>query len=378
MKKRFVLLTIPFFVLSLFLFFNGGGGGGGKKAALEIGALQATLEGKLKKEPPYNVGYSNGIITHSWRTQMIDDVVKDFQLYKGMGLVDKLLIQHAGNEVELQVTQIRNLINSGIDLLLINPNSQSALNPVIEEANEKGILTIICDQRITSEEALQVIPDIYNWQADVARYVFDRLDGKGDVFYLSGYDGSPANTDRDNAFYDLVKEYPNINVLGKANGNWDPTTSQQVMSDVLAAFPKMDGVVTHDGEALGTIRAFEAAGRPLPVINGEATLPFLEYWLANRDKGFTAFAITNSPGFASNLCLGIGVRLLQGKQLKEGIFKPDPVVNVTTDTVFLVPLKDYITEENLEEVYETHMAYRGIAYYIDIWYTQKQIDELFK
>jgi ribose transport system substrate-binding protein len=377
MKKRFALLIIPLFVLSLLLFFNGGSGGG-KDASMEMGALQAALEGKLQKEPPYNVGYSNGIITHSWRTQMIDDVVKDFQLYKGMGLVDKLLIQHAGNEVELQVTQIRNLINSGIDLLLINPNSQSALNPVIEEANERGILTIICDQRITSEDALQVIPDIYNWQADVARYVFDRLDGKGDVFYLSGYDGSPANTDRDNAFYDLVKEYPNINVLGKANGNWDPTTSQQVMSDVLAAFPSIDGVVTHDGEALGSIRAFEAAGRSLPIINGEATLPFLEYWLENRDSGFTAFAITNSPGFASNLCLGIGVRLLQGKQLKEDVFQADPVVNVTTDTVFLVPLKDYITEENVEEVYQTHMSYRGIAYYIDIWYTQEQMDELFK
>jgi ribose transport system substrate-binding protein len=295
-----------------------------------------------------------------------------------MGLVDKLLIQHAGNEVDLQIQQIRNLINSDIDLLLINPNSQSALNPVIEEANERGILVIICDQRITSEDALQVIPDIYNWQADVARYVFDRLGKKGDVFYLSGYDGSPANTDRDNAFYDLVKEYPDINVLGKANGNWDPTTSQQVMSDVLASFPKIDGVVTHDGEALGSIRAFEAAGRSLPVINGEATLPFLEYWLANRDKGFTAFAITNSPGFASNLCLGIGVRLLQGKQLKDDVFNPDPVVDVGTETVFLVPLKSYITDDNVEEVYNTHVSYRGIAYYIDIWYEQDQIDALFK
>jgi ABC-type sugar transport system substrate-binding protein len=150
------------------------------------------------------------------------------------------------------------------------------------------------------------------------------------------------------------------------------------MSDVLAAFPDIDGVVTHDGEALGTIRAFEAADRPLPPINGEATLPFLEYWLENKSSGFTSFAITNSPGFASTLCLGIGVRLLQGKTLKDGVFEPDPVVDVSTDTVFLVPLKDYITDENVKEVYDTHVSYRGIAYYIDIWYDQDQMDDLFK
>jgi ribose transport system substrate-binding protein len=378
MSKKWLVVLIPILLLTFVVIFNGSGGSGDKGAEMEMGALQAALEGKLDKEPPYDVGYSNGLITHSWRTQMIDDIQKDFQLYKGQGLVDKLLIQHSGNEVELQVTQIRNLINSGIDLLLINPNSQSALNPVIEEANERGILVIICDQRITSEDCLQVIPDIYQWQSDVAKYVFDGLGGKGDVFYLSGYDGSPANTDRDNGFMDTLAQYPDINLLGKANGNWDPTTSQQVMADVLAAFPKIDGLVTHDGEALGSIRAFEAAGRPLPVMNGEAMRPFFEYWLEHKDQGFESFAITNSPGFASNLCLGIGVRLLQGKQLKDGYFKTDDVANITTDTLFLVPLTEYITNDNVEEIYQRHMNYRGIADYIDIWYTQEQMDALFE
>ncbi|MDZ7837315.1 MAG: substrate-binding domain-containing protein [Actinomycetota bacterium] len=58
------------------------------------------------------------------------------------------------------MSQIRLLINSGVDLLLINPNSQSALNPVIEEAVEKGILVINFDQNVTSEESYQVVPII--------------------------------------------------------------------------------------------------------------------------------------------------------------------------------------------------------------------------
>jgi ribose transport system substrate-binding protein len=341
-------------------------------------AIETFLKGKLHKQPPYTVGLSNGLITHSWRTQMVNDVEKEFQLYKGMGLVSKLVVQHAGNEVELQISQIRNLINSNVDLLLINPNSQSALNPVIEEANAKGILVMVFDQRITSPDCLQVYTDIYNWSVEVDSYVFKAMGGKGSVYYLSGYEGSPANIDRDKAFYDTVKKYPDIKVLGKANGNWDPTTSQQVMANVLAAVPKMDGLVTHDGESLGAIRAFEAAGRPLPFMNGEGRLPFLEYWLKNKPKGFSSFAIENGPGYTINLALGMGVRILQGKQVKPGYFKPDPEMHVSSNTIWAVPLKNYITDDNVQKVYDAHMADRGILEYIDNWYSQEQINALFK
>jgi len=341
-------------------------------------AIEKFLKGTLKKNPPYNVGLSNGLITHSWRTQMVNDLEKEFQLYKGQGLVNRLIVQHAGFEVELQISQIRNLINSKVDLILVNPNSQSALNPVLEEANAKGILVIVFDQRITSPDALMVYPNNYDWMAVQTEYVIKRMNGTGSLYYLSGYDGSPANTDRDVAFADTVKKYPNIKVLGKANGNWDPTTSQQVMANVLAAVPKLDGLVTQDGESLGAIRAFEAAGRQLPVMNGEGRLPYLEYWLKNKGAGFKAMAVENGPGYTINLALGIGVRLLQGKQLKPGAFKPDAQMHVTTNTIMAVPLNRYITDDNVQQIYDDHMADRGITEYIDNWWPQDQINALFK
>jgi len=109
-------------------------------------AAPAEEEVAVKK---FNVGLSNGLITHSWRTQMTADLVLEFGYYKGKGIVDKLSIQHAGYDVDVQISQIRNLINSDIDLLLINPNSLSALDPVIEEAVEKGILVFAFDQSVT-------------------------------------------------------------------------------------------------------------------------------------------------------------------------------------------------------------------------------------
>jgi ribose transport system substrate-binding protein len=365
-KSVLVLITSLVFLLSITV------------GAFADTAIESFLKGKLHKKPPFTVGLSNGLITHSWRTQMVTDIEKEFQLYKGMGIVSKLIVQHAGNEVELQISQIRNLINAKVDLLLINPNSQSALNPVIEEANAKGILVMVFDQRITSPDCLQVYTDIYNWSIEVDSYVFKKMGGNGSVYYLSGYDGSPANIDRDKAFYDTVKKYPGIKVLGKSNGNWDPTTSQQVMTNVLAATPQMDGLVTHDGESLGAIRAFESASRPLPVMNGEARLPYLEYWLKHKGEGYSSFAIENGPGYTITVALGMGIRILEGKQVKPGLFKPDAEMHVTANTLWPVPLKNYVTDDNVQKVFDEHMAHRGITEYIDNWYSQEQMDALFK
>ena len=266
------------------------------------------------------VGVSNGQITNTWRTQMVADINQEFGYYKGKGWVDSLTITHAGSDVDLQISQIRNMINSGINLLLINPLSSTALNPVIEEAAANNVLVIVFDQEISSTKALQVVPDQADFIARMTQFVVDKLNGKGNVVYVSGFDGQPANTLRDNVVMGIVKKNPGIKLLTKVNGNWDATTAQQVMSDVLAAFPKIDGVLSQDGMQFGEIRAFEAANRPLVPITGDSTIQFLKKWKELRDKSaFETLAFINGPGFTANLALGIGVRMLQGKELKDGL-----------------------------------------------------------
>ena len=82
----------------------------------------------------YLIGVSNGYIGNGWRTQMIDSIEDISAYYKGQGVIEDVIIQNAGLDVNAQIAQIRNMINAGVDCLLIDPNSETALNPVIEEA----------------------------------------------------------------------------------------------------------------------------------------------------------------------------------------------------------------------------------------------------
>jgi len=309
--------------------------------------VEVEKEAEEEEMEPITVGYSNGLITHAWRTQMMADIQQDFNLYKGMGWCDELIIQNAGFDVDLQINQIRNLINSGVDLLLINPNSVTALNPVIEEADEAGVMIMIVDQTVESEVPYQLLGNSYQWMADQTKWVFEKMGGEGKVVYLSGVDGQPANTDRD------------------------------TMSDVLAAFSDIDAIVSHDGQVMGTLRAFDAAGREYPITNGDYMVNYVGYWVENIDT-IEAFTLVNSPGWGTNFGLGVGLRMLRGWEIKDDFFAPDELHGIDSPTVALIDYSTILDNSNVAEIYQRHIDTRGTAEYIDIWPSQEEIDSYFK
>jgi len=336
---------------------------------ISIVGFSPLLGGGEAAAKKFTVGLSNGPFTHSWRVQMIESLRQEFDFYKDQGLVDKLIIQNAGPDVNTQIAQIRNLIVSGVDLLLINPNSSTALNPVIEEAQEAGVLVIVFDQPINNPNVLNVFMNQEWWMTPLTEWFCKQLNYKGDIVYISGIADQTGNILRDKAAEKVLAKYPDIKVLAKANGNWDQAAAQQVMTDILASFPKIDGVLTQDGMSLGIIRAFQAAGRPLPVITGETQVAFIKEWKKLKDsQGFSTFGVTNSPG-AICTSLGIGIRLLQGKKLK-------PEVLIDNHIIYIRPVL-LVDNNNIDKVYEEYKDWAD-SYYVNKWYTQEEIDELFQ
>ena len=50
------------------------------------------------------------------------------------------------------------------------------------------------------------------------------MGGKGNVYYMRGIAGHPADSDRDIGFKEVLKDYPNIKVVPTADGvatDWD-------------------------------------------------------------------------------------------------------------------------------------------------------------
>ena len=325
------------------------------------------------------VGLSNGPFTHSWRVEMLESLHKQFGDYQQQGLVSKLIVQNAGSDVNTQIAQIRNLIASKVNLLLVNPNSGTALNPVLTEAVNAGIVVIVYDQPVNPPKGvLNVYMNQVWWQAPLVDWLAKQLNGKGSIVYISGIADQPGNIARDKAAMDALAKYPGIKLLATENGNWDQAAAQQKMTDLLASFPNIDGVLTQDGMTLGIIRAFQAAGKKLPPITGETQVAFIKEWKKMKDAtGFSTVGIENSPG-AVCTSLGIGIRLLQGKKLKADVLI-DPATGkpaAGAQTIWTHPSLQ-VDNSNIDKVYDEYKDWED-SVYVNTWYTQAQIDALFQ
>jgi ribose transport system substrate-binding protein len=325
------------------------------------------------------IGLSNGPFTHSWRVEMLESLQTQVDAYKDKGWVSKLIVQNAGPDVNTQIAQIRNLIASKVNLLLINPNSSTALDPVIKEAQDAGILVIVYDQPVPNPNVLNIYMNQEYWQAPITEWLVKQLNGKGNIVYISGIADQPGNILRDNAAMKVLAKYPDIKLLAKANGNWDPAAAQQVMTDLLGSFPNIDGVLTQDGMTTGIIRAFDAAGRKLPPVTGDTLVAFIKQWKQMKDSsGFSTVGIENSPG-AVCTSLGIGVRLLQGKKLKPDLLIVDPNVQPVASKPHVIWTHPslQVDNTNIEKVYDQYKDWAD-SFYVNTWYTEDQIDALFQ
>jgi ribose transport system substrate-binding protein len=74
----------------------------------------------------------------------------------------------------------------------------------------------------------------------------------------------------------VFKRYPGIKVVNKFSGMWDFAVAQRNTAAVLPSLPKIDGIWAQGGTD-GILKAFKAAGRPLPPTAGESENGFREF-----------------------------------------------------------------------------------------------------
>jgi ribose transport system substrate-binding protein len=207
----------------------------------------------------FTIGISNPFISSEYRTQMISELQEINKEYMDAGITNELVIESADTDVAGQIQQLQNLMAKNVDAILVNPGDVNGLNATLEEACNKGILVISVDQALDVPCVYNVGIDQKAWAETSAKWLADKLGGKGDIVEIEGFPGHPANVARMGGVDEILAKYPGIKVLAKDTGKWDEATGQQVMSNFLSAYPNMTGYWTQDGMAIGALQAVMAA-----------------------------------------------------------------------------------------------------------------------
>ncbi len=313
------------------------------------------------------IGVSNSFVGSEWRTQMIQNIENAAADLASVGINIELVIESTDTDAQGQIQQIQNLINRGVDAIIINPGDQSALNLALEEAVEEGIVVIAVDQEIGARGVYNVVIDQTEWARISARWLAEELGGSGDIVLIEGFVGHPANEARMAGVAEVLAEYPGINVVGRESGMWDQATGQQVMSDFLASQPNIDGVWTQDGMAMGVLTALRTANpERWPVLTGEARAGFLQMWhqVLQQRPDFRTIGVVNPPGVGAD-GLRVAVEILLGGEVDES-----QLAGPFGNTLY-VPIPYVVTPENFETYY-AQVANLPESYTLDGMITQTQ------
>ena len=329
-----------------------GGGGGGEGDA----------------EGPFTIGVSNGFIGSEWREQMLSTLETAFEEYEAEGVVDELVVESADVDINGQIQQIRNLIRSDVDAIIVNPNSPTALDQVFAEAADQGIQIVAIDQAVESENVVNVVIDQSEWASISAQWLADEVGEGGQIIAVNGIDGHPANEDRWSGASEVF-DASGVEVVANDYAEWDQNQGQTVTRDLLASNPDVDGVFVQDGMALGAFRALQAEGALEDVaLVGEARVGYMREWDAQREEGdFSSIGVPNPPSVSVS-ALHVVVRMLQGQE-----FAADALDGNNA----WLPIPETVTDDNFDEQF-AQVEDENDAYAVDHALTPEEADAYFE
>ena len=261
------------------------------------------MAGNAHAADKYVVGVSNTLIGNGWREEMICSIKAEAE---ASGKVSKVIVANRNGGPSEQIADIRNLISAGANIIIINPSDREALNPVIKQAADKGIVVVAVDQAVSAPQAYVLTNDQVEYAKLGAKWLFDKLGGKGSVVEMRGIDGVPADADRHEGFTEVAKGYPDIKVTSVFTG-WALDKTAQTTKDLLASGKPIDGVWT-SGIDSTVVDAYKTAGKPFVPVVGADNNGFIGQLIDLKSKGLEGAAVSNPPAVgAAGLSLALDV-----------------------------------------------------------------------
>jgi len=296
-------------------------------------------------------------------------------------------LQYAENKVDVQISQLQNMVNAGVDVLVVASIDGTALGPVLQQAADNDITVIAYDRLINDTENVDYYATFDNYRVGTfqGEFIVDQLDldNAEGPFNLEPFAGSPDDNNAKFFFagaWDVLKPYIDEGKLVTPSGKapesnddwatigiqgWKSETAQSEMQTRLNSFyaggEKVDVVLSpNDSLALGIAQALDGAGytpgEDWPILTGQdadqanvlnilAGKQSMSVWKDTRDLGDRVAEMIGS------LAAGEQVEVNDTETYNNGVkvvpsYLLDPIV-VVKDTVeeILVGSEFYSAED---------------------------------
>jgi len=279
---------------------------------------------KSPRKPPWTIGYASTYAGNTWRKgamkRLLGEILPKWQ---ELGLVDDIIITQSNLKDALQIQQMRQLVDQGVDAIIICCSNPTALNQTIKYAYDKGVPTFSFTGYVTSPYAMNSSVNYHQAGFEIGRWMAEEIGEKGNVLVIEGIPGASASDSQNAGVLDGLSKSPDVKVVGNIAHMWTSQVGQAELQKWLATHPQqLDGIAVQSSGETGVLQALLQSGRDVPPISIGGELGALCYW-RNNPEYISAAIQTWPPGDDIELGWNIMMRTMQGQGPKiESILVP--------------------------------------------------------
>jgi ribose transport system substrate-binding protein len=233
------------------------------------GAATGTQDGGAAPAPGANdepgdtvtIGFSAPAADHGWMGAITSAAQAEADKYEDIDLQ----VAEGTNDVNLQISQIEQFINDGVDAIVLLPFDGAALTEVATQAMEAGIIVVNVDREFSSPFAARttILGDNYGMGVSAGTYICEQLGDQPDavVAEIAGIDNLPLTQDRSQGFADALGDC-GLRVSNRVAADFTVQGGETAAANLLQAAPQIDALWNHDDDqGVGVLAAIENAGR---------------------------------------------------------------------------------------------------------------------
>ena len=259
--------------------------------------------------------------------------------WKELGLLDEVVITQSNLNDSTQIQQMRQLVDQGVDAIIVCCSNPTALNQTVQYAADKGVPVFSLTGYLTSPYSINSSVNYQVAGFEIGKNMAEQIGGEGNVLVVEGIPGTSGSDSQDRGVKAGLASAPGIKVVGSVAGMWTDQVAQGEVQKWLATHPgKLDAIVVQSAAEMGVLRAVQQSGRgDVPVaIGGE--LGALCYWRQNPDYINASYQVW-PPADEMQLIWNIMMRTLQGQGPKIQSILVDPI-KMTYDDLAKVMAED--------------------------------------
>lgn len=278
---------------------------------------------------PFRIAVSLPPANNAWQAKMLDTVLAE--VVKDKDKFD-IVVKNAVDDAD-QLNMLQTFKEGGYDMICVLPGNGTLMTPICQDIYRAGIKIMIIDRPIEGDQYTVFYGgDNAQCGRNAAKYLGDRLKGKGQIAILRSYVGIPIDLQRYNGFMEVLKKsYPGIKVLVEGDGEFNQEAGRKAMSNILPAYPRIDAIYSQDDEsAVGALTEIRSAKRTdIKFVTGMGGSKTAFALMSVRDPVYGA-SMSYLPSMGGR-AVALAKQILLGAKFQKDII--EPTIVVTADNV---------------------------------------------